>query len=39
MKNGDVASNNDLYDCKILEKGEPVDVETNAAYPTAAIVQ
>lgn len=39
MKNGDIASNNDLYDCKILEKGEPVDVETNAPYPTAAIAQ
>ena len=39
MKDGDMASNIDLYDCKILEKGEPVDVETNAPYPTAAIVQ
>lgn len=39
MKDGDMASNIDLYDCKILEKGEPVNVETNAPYPTAAIAQ
>ncbi len=39
MKDGDMASNNELYDCKILEKGAPVDVETNASYPTAAIAQ
>lgn len=39
MKKGFVASDNDLYDCEILEEGEPVNVEINAPYPTAAIAQ
>lgn len=36
MKKGFVASDNDLYDCKMLETGECVDVETEALYPTTA---
>lgn len=37
MKKGFVASDNDLYDCKMLEMGERVEVETEALYPTTAI--